>query len=143
MLKAFRMSLLLGFLGVGAAVLFNIYSGMAYDGLPLLALLLCEALALLLYVRRTRGVPMSGRRAKLLSYLMLGFMVGGPVVSRAAESSLLLTAAMMVLWLLQLAAVVWFEWKFVRCPACGKHLPLFGDFDQCVACHIKVEDAPS
>ena len=127
MLKAFRISLLLGVLGEGAAVLFYISSGMVCDALPLAALLLFEVLALLLYLRLTRGSPLSGRRARMLSYLMIAFLVGGSVVDRAAGASLPLAMASAAVWLLQLAVIIWFEWKFVRCPACGKHLPLFED----------------
>lgn len=144
MLKAFRICLLI-YTGFAASLLFCGDRRRTGQGI-LMLLWACAGIALLLalFCRLTRGTPMTGLRAYYFSALLLlsasGVLIPG--IRWVAVSGGFAVAAI-ALWLLLCGICAWFEWKFVRCPACGKHLPLFGDLDQCRACHAKFEDAPS
>lgn len=89
---------------------------------------------LFLYLLLTRGVPMAGERGRLFTDLWV-FLVG---LSFATQEwwgrSLPALLASLVLLVVQVVAALWLDWKNVRCPSCGKHLPLFGDMDWCSAC---------
>ena len=96
----------------------------------LLFALAVTVLVLLFYLILTRGVPMAGERGRLLTYLWMA--LAAMMVAVQGEAGALLTAFLLLV--VQVAAALWLDWKNVRCPNCGKHLPLFGDMDRCSAC---------
>ena len=89
---------------------------------------------LFLYLLLTRGVPMAGERGRLFTDLWV-FLAGLSFATQEwwgrSLPALLTSLALLVA---QVAAALWLDWKNVRCSNCGKHLPLFGDMDQCAAC---------
>lgn len=89
---------------------------------------------LFLYLLLTRGIPMAGERGRLFTDLWV-FLAG---LSFATQEwwgrSLPALLTSLVLLVVQVAAALRLDWKNVRCPSCGKHLPLFGDMDRCADC---------
>ena len=89
---------------------------------------------LFLYLLLTRGVPMAGERGRLFTYLWMFLADLSFVTQEWWGGSLPVLLASLVLLVVQVAAALRWDWKNVRCPGCGKHVPLFGDTDQCASC---------
>lgn len=93
--------------------------------------LAATALILGLYLLLTKGRPMARARGRLLTFLWTTALAAMTVAVQEEAGALL---AAFLLLAAQEAAVLWLDWRNVRCSSCGKHLPLFGDMDRCAAC---------
>ena len=124
----FGICLLCGFAAEGA-LRFLVLPRMGW--LPgLLFALAVTVMVLLFYLILTRGVSMAGERGRLLTYLWMA--LAAMMVAVQGEAGALLIAFLLLV--VQVVAALWLDWRNVRCTACGKHLPLFGDMDRCTAC---------
>lgn len=103
--------------------------------------LVLGALVVGLFLLLTRGRPLAGVRAKRACSLILfvGFCSIGSL--RGIDRSLTAVLAVLVLLLLEVATVVWFIRRYIRCPHCGKRLPFFGDDDCCPHCGADLKEA--
>jgi len=109
-------------------------------GPVLLALaLLVEAAVIALYLRWTRGMEMTGQKARYFTYtVFLAAMLLLPKNVQPRSFQTVISA----IAVLQAAVIVLYDRKKARCSACQAWLPLFGDSHRCAKCFALFGEEP-
>ena len=129
-----------GIIFIGFIALESLALATEISGPVLLVLaLLVEAAVIALYLHQTKGLEMTGQKARYFTYMV--FWAAMLLMPKNAQPRSFQTVISAIA-VLQAVAIFLYDYKKARCPACRAWLPLFGDSHRCTKCHALFGEKP-